>query len=80
MAAGTIEQFVERALRLYEQEPEELGGSSRLGMYVRRWAGWAETGLQEGAVLPLLTRQSDYGYGRKTGGKGQLTPNAMATV
>ena len=31
LAARTIEQFVERALRLYEQEPGELGGSSRLG-------------------------------------------------
>ncbi len=48
MAARTIEQFVERALRLYEQEPGELGGSSRLGLYVRRWARWAEAGLQEG--------------------------------
>ena len=32
----TIEQFVERAIRLYEQEPGEANGSSRLGVYVRR--------------------------------------------
>jgi hypothetical protein len=47
LAAKTIEQFVERALRLYEQEPGELSGSSRLGMYVRRWVGWAGTRKSE---------------------------------
>jgi hypothetical protein len=30
MDARTIERFVERAIRLYEQEPGELDGSSRL--------------------------------------------------
>ena len=45
MAAKTIEQFVERALRLYEQEPGELGGPSRLRLYVRRWVWWAHAGL-----------------------------------
>ncbi len=46
VAAKTIEQFVERVLRLYEQEPREPCGSSRLGAYVRRWAGWATGGLR----------------------------------
>ena len=50
VAEKTIEQFVERALRLYEQEPGELGGSSRLGMYVRRWVGWAEAGFAKGQI------------------------------
>jgi hypothetical protein len=45
VAKKTTEQFVERALRLYEQEPRELGGSSRLGSYVRRWVRWAVAGL-----------------------------------
>jgi hypothetical protein len=45
VAAKTIEQVVERALRFYEQEPGELGGSSRFGKYVRRWVGWASGGL-----------------------------------
>ena len=49
MAARAIEQFVERALRLYEQEPGGLGGSSRLGSYVRRWVGWTRAGL-----MPLI--------------------------
>jgi len=44
-AARTFEPFVERPLRLYQQEPGELGGSSRLGPYVRRWVKWAEAGL-----------------------------------
>lgn len=52
MAARTIAQFVKRALRLYEQEPGAASNHSRLGMYVRRWVGWAVAGLQEGPVLP----------------------------
>ena len=51
MAARTIEQFVERAIRLYEQEPGAASTDSRFGMYVRRWAGWAEAGLQEGTLV-----------------------------
>ena len=35
---ATIEQFVERAIRLYEQEPGEALAVARLGLYVRRWA------------------------------------------
>ena len=33
MASKTIEQFVERALRLYEQEPGVLSSSSQFGRY-----------------------------------------------
>ncbi len=43
MAAGTVERFVERALRLYEQDRGEPCGSPRLDAYVRRWGGWART-------------------------------------
>ena len=46
MAAGTIERFVERALRLYEQEPGVASNHSRLGMYVRQWVGWVIGGLR----------------------------------
>lgn len=35
----------ERAARLYEQGREQPNGCSRLGMYVRRWVGWATGGL-----------------------------------
>jgi len=45
VAAKTIENFVARALRLYEQEPGEPLDSSRLGAYVRRWVRWAEAGM-----------------------------------
>ena len=41
VAAKTIEQFVAPAIRLYEQEPGEAFASARLGLYVRRWVGWA---------------------------------------
>ncbi len=45
VAANTIEKFVARAIRLYEQEPEEACASARLGLYVERWVGWATGGL-----------------------------------
>ncbi len=45
VAKATMRKFVERATRLYEQQPEERDGSSALGMYVRRWVGWASGGL-----------------------------------
>ena len=45
MAVKTVEQFVARAIRLYEQEPREALASARLGLYVRRWLEWAGAGL-----------------------------------
>ncbi len=36
MAARTIEKFVERAIRLYEQEPGAASSHSRIGTYVNR--------------------------------------------
>ncbi len=42
VAETTIEKFVERATRLYEQERPD--GPSALGMYVRRWVGWVGGG------------------------------------
>jgi len=41
VAKATIERFVERAARLYEQERRGPFGSPRFGMYVRRWLAWA---------------------------------------
>ena len=37
MTARTIEQFIARAIRHYEQEPGEADASSRFRVYVRRW-------------------------------------------
>ncbi len=55
VAKATIQRFVERATRLDEQECVEPDGSSTLGMYVRRWIGWASGGLRpaggSGSVL-----------------------------
>ncbi len=50
LAAKTVENFVERAIRLYEQEPGEVLTSSRFGWYVRRWVMWANAGLPIGVV------------------------------
>lgn len=44
IAEKTIETFFDRATRLYEQKPGE-DSSSRLELYVRRWARWVEAGL-----------------------------------
>ncbi|MEE9220605.1 MAG: reverse transcriptase domain-containing protein [candidate division NC10 bacterium] len=41
VAKATIEKFVERATRLYEQDREEPLSPSRLGVYARRWLAWA---------------------------------------
>ncbi len=45
VAANTIENFVARAIRLYEQEPGEACASARLGLYVERWVRWTRAGL-----------------------------------
>ena len=45
VAQKTMEQFVARAIRLYEQEPGDACVSTRFGLYVRRWVRWANAGL-----------------------------------
>jgi hypothetical protein len=47
VAVKSVEQFVARAIRLYEQEPREALASARLGLYVRRWLEWAGAGRGE---------------------------------
>ena len=47
LAKKTIERFVERAIRLYEQEPGEACATSRFGSYLRRWVRWTGAGLSE---------------------------------
>lgn len=44
LAEKTIENFFERAARLYKQKPGEEN-SSRLELYVRRFVRWSEVGL-----------------------------------
>jgi hypothetical protein len=40
LAQKTIDNFAEKALRLYEQEPPHRR-MKRLGEYTHRWRGWA---------------------------------------
>ena len=47
VAQKTMEQFVARAIRLYEQGPGEADACARLGLYVQRWVRWASAGLSE---------------------------------
>jgi hypothetical protein len=49
VAKATLEKFVERASRLYEQEPGEALASARLGLYVQRWVRWALGGVPRDA-------------------------------
>lgn len=49
VAKASMMKFVERAARLYEQDRKEPSGSPRLGLYVRRWVGWAGMALNCGA-------------------------------
>ena len=60
MAAKTIEQFIERAIRLYEQKPGEALASARLGLYVRRWFGWATAvSKDKRRPAPMARKQSN---------------------
>jgi hypothetical protein len=46
LSVATVERFVERAHRLYEQERGKPEGFPRLGAYVRRWQRWTDAGLR----------------------------------
>ncbi len=45
VAKKTIEDFVARVHRLYEQGQEKPDGASALGDYVRRWVRWVRGGV-----------------------------------
>ena len=45
IAEATRKRFIERALRLYEQERGEPEGSPRLDAYVTRFAAWVSAGI-----------------------------------
>jgi hypothetical protein len=44
VAEKTVEKFLKRAHRLYEQERGKPEGFPRLGVYVRRWQRWTTLG------------------------------------
>ncbi len=50
-SSHTVQNFLARAIRLYEQEPGEPFDSSRLGVYVQRWVRWAGTVVRETVVF-----------------------------
>jgi RNA-directed DNA polymerase len=57
LAQATIEKFVERARRLYEQGRRERRKAPLLGRYVRRWLGWASGGMTD--CRKLMIRGGD---------------------
>ena len=50
VAEKTIQKFLARAVRLYEQEPGEPFGSLRLRLYVLRWMRWLCGGIKLRAI------------------------------
>ena len=54
VAAATVQRFVTRATRLYEQERGKPEGFPLLGWYVKRWWQWAE-GAGAAHVTPYAT-------------------------
>ncbi len=56
VAKKTVENFVARAIRLYEQEPGEAEASARLGLYVRRWVRWTGAGFGNKGARALGAR------------------------
>ncbi len=49
VAKATIEKFIKRASRLYEQERIGEVAPAALGMYIRRWVRWVWAGLGKDA-------------------------------
>jgi hypothetical protein len=64
----TIEKFLARAVRLYEQEQGEPFGYPRLGLYVRRWVGW----LTAGSLIIIAAGFLNY-YHRRLAAESTLT-------
>ncbi len=54
VAQATLENFIARATRLYEQEREAPDGVSRLGLYVKRWRRWVLAGVDVSASSSVL--------------------------
>lgn len=60
VAKKTVERFVERAARLYEQEPEgSPGGSFRFWEYVKRWLSWVTGGVSTRLSLLNVTLHAE---------------------
>jgi hypothetical protein len=49
VANKTIENFIEKASRLYEQKRSAVSTAAPLEMYVRRWLRWARSGMASNA-------------------------------
>ena len=61
-ACKTVENFIARATRLYEQERENPKSSPQLGLYMQRWVRWVGAGLEQKKTPPkrglIFTLQS----------------------
>jgi hypothetical protein len=51
VATKTIENFIEKASRLYEQKCGAVSTAAPLEMYVRRWLRWSRAGLKAQSIV-----------------------------
>ena len=54
LAGKTIDNFISKALRLYEQEPVQTR-LERLGEYTKRWVRWTTSGLHGRGISYLVS-------------------------
>lgn len=58
VSAKTVERFLNRVIRLYEQKPSGELFSTKLGMYVQQWLKWATSGVSIGCSCPLSPKRN----------------------
>jgi predicted thioesterase len=78
VAEKTIEKFLARAVRLYEQEQGEPFGSLLLGLHVRRWERWS-SGVITLRVF-VASFDSDINCDRKVWPVGQASTTRVAAT
>jgi hypothetical protein len=58
VAKKTIENFIEKASRLYEQKRSAVSPAAPLEMYVRRWLRWSRAVLVSGRLFPSIVLEN----------------------
>ena len=54
VAKKTIENFIEKASRLYEQKRSAGSSATALEVYVRQWLRWSRAGLKSGRLISSI--------------------------
>jgi hypothetical protein len=59
VAKKTIENFIEKASRLYEQKRSAGSSVTALEVYVRQWLRWSRAGLESGRLISSTIIEDD---------------------